>query len=145
MFNKETEYALRSLVYIQQQNDRNRRPGIMEIAREIEAPRPFTAKVLQRLVRLGFIISVKGIGGGFYFDPEKPELALKELILATEGGHIFNGCGFGLKYCSSDKPCPLHEQYAPIRDAINKLVSEETIQSLVRKAALGEKNHLVEL
>ncbi|WP_423130265.1 RrF2 family transcriptional regulator [Gaoshiqia sp. Z1-71] len=145
MFNKETEYALRSLVYIQQQNDRERRPGIAEIAKEIEAPAPFTAKVLQRLVRLGFIESVKGKGGGFHFDHEKPELPLRELILATEGGSIFNGCGFGLKYCDSENPCPLHEQYAPIRNAINKLVSEESIQSLARKAASGIKTPLIEL
>ena len=38
MFNKETEYALRGLVYIQLQNTNGRRPGIVEIAKEIEAP-----------------------------------------------------------------------------------------------------------
>ncbi len=37
MFNKETEYALRSLVYIQAQNNIKRRPGIIEIAKEIDA------------------------------------------------------------------------------------------------------------
>ncbi len=145
MFNKETEYALRSLVYIQQQNYTQRRPGIEEIAKEIEAPQPFTAKILQRLVRLGFIDSVKGKGGGFVFDTDKTELTLKELILSTEGGSIFNGCGFGMKRCDSENPCPLHHQYAPIRDAINKLVSEETIQSLAQKSMTGIKNPLINL
>lgn len=143
MFNKETEYALRSLVYIQQKNFRQHRPGIDEIAKEIEAPRPFTAKILQRLVRMGFIDSIKGKGGGFLFNPHKPELPLKDLITATEGGSIFSGCGFGMKYCNSDNPCPLHQQYAPIRDAINKLVSEESIQSLARKSMNGEKNSIL--
>ncbi len=133
MFNKETEYALRSLVYIQYQNDRQLRPGIDEIAKEIEAPQAFTAKILQRLVRLGFVNSIKGKGGGFFFDESKPELPLKELIVATEGGKIFEGCGFGMKHCDSANPCPLHDQYGPIREAINELVSRETIQSLARK------------
>ncbi len=145
MFNKETEYALRSLVYIQRQNYKQLRPGIEEIAKEIEAPKPFTAKILQRLVRMGFVASVKGKGGGFQFDESKPELTLRELILAIEGGDIFNGCGFGLKHCSDENPCPLHVKYAPIRDAINKLVSEETIQSLARKTNPGAKNPLEEL
>lgn len=145
MFNKETEYALRSLVYIQYQNNKQLRPGIEEIAKEIEAPQPFTAKILQRLVRMGFVGSVKGKGGGFQFEEGKPELTLKELIMAIEGGTIFNGCGFGLKYCDDNNPCPLHIRYAPIRDAINRLVSEETIQSLARKTTPGAKNPLTEL
>jgi Rrf2 family protein len=145
MFNKETEYALRSLVYIQNQNFQQLRPGIEEISKEIEAPQAFTAKILQRMVRLGFVNSIKGKGGGFLFDREKTELPMKELILATEGGILFNGCGFGMKYCNSDNPCPLHSQYAPIRDAINKLVSEETIQSLARKSIDGVKNPLLNL
>ena len=51
MFNKETEYALRSMVYIQAQNLKGRKPGVDEIARSTEAPRHFTAKILHRLVR----------------------------------------------------------------------------------------------
>ena len=66
MFNKETEYALRGLVYIQLQNLSNRKPGVAEIAEEIEAPHFFTAKILQRLVRNGFVVSLKGKSGGFF-------------------------------------------------------------------------------
>jgi len=133
LFNKETEYALRGMVYIQVQNLKNRRPGIAEIASEIEAPHFFTAKILQRLVKLGFLFSAKGKGGGFFFDPENKELPLKDIIMATEGSKTFSGCGFGMKHCDELNPCPLHSQYASIREAINKLVSDETVQSLARK------------
>jgi len=136
MFSKETEYALRGLVYIQLQNNLGRRPGITEIAREIEAPPFYTAKILQKLVRRGFIHSLKGKGGGFFFEENKPELTIKELVSHTEGNTIINGCGFGLKFCSDEQPCPLHEQYAPIREAINRLVTNETIQSLAKKNPL---------
>jgi Rrf2 family protein len=133
MFNKETEYALRGLVYIKLQNLNKRRPGMAEVAKEIEAPPFFTAKILQRMVRAGFIESVKGKGGGFYFDPAKSDLPLAKLITAIEGNKSFSGCGFGLKLCNENNPCPLHEKFAPIREAINKLVSEESIQSLAVK------------
>jgi Rrf2 family protein len=133
MFNKETEYALRGLVYIQLQNLDNRRPGTAEVAKEIEAPHFYTAKILQRLVRNGFLESIKGKGGGFFFDQDKPDLPIGKLILATEGDRSFSGCGFGLKHCDINNPCPLHEKYAPIRDSISRLVSEETVQSLAEK------------
>ena len=57
MFNKETEYALRSLVYIQYCNYKDHNPGIAEIAKEIGAPPFYIAKILQRLVKIGFIHS----------------------------------------------------------------------------------------
>ena len=133
MFNKETEYALRGLVYIKLQNLKNRRPGTAEIAKEIEAPPFYIAKILQRIVRVGLLESLKGKGGGFFFDKNKPDLTLVKLITATEGEKSFSGCGFGLKHCDENNPCPLHEKYAPIRNSINKLVSEETVQSLAEK------------
>ncbi len=140
MFNKETEYALRGLVYIKLQNLKDRRPGTTEIAREIEAPQFYTAKILQRLVREGFLKSLKGKGGGFFFDPDKPDLHLSKLISATEGDKSYSGCGFGLKNCDADNPCPMHERYAVIRDLINKLISEETVQSLAEKVYKKELN-----
>lgn len=139
VFKKETEYALRALVYIQSQNLQDRRPGIAEIASEIETPQSFTAKILQRLVKQGFIESVKGINGGFFFNRDKEDLTLKKLIVSIEGESLFNGCGFGLKHCDENNPCPLHENYAPIRDGIEKLVTEQTIQSLAIKYGSNKK------
>ncbi|MHC1705931.1 MAG: Rrf2 family transcriptional regulator [Bacteroidales bacterium] len=133
MFNKETEYALRGLVYVQMQNNKGRRPGITEIAKEIEAPHHFTAKILQRLVRQGFISSVKGKGGGFFFEKDKPELSLKELVTSIEGPKTFTGCGFGFKQCDGDNPCPLHDRFIVVREALYDLVTKETIQSLAQK------------
>ena len=133
MFNKETQYALRSLVYIRVQNLKGRRPGIVEIAREIEAPQFFTAKILQRMVRAGFVESLKGKNGGFFFDTEKPDLKLEILISSIEGNRSFSSCGFGLKNCNDKNPCPLHYKYAPIRNKVQKLVSEESIGSLAKK------------
>ena len=133
MFNKETEYALRGLVYIKLQNLKARRPGLAEVAKEIDAPPFFTAKILQQLVRAGFIRSIKGKGGGFFFDPDKPDLPLVKLITATEGDKSYSGCGFGLKHCDETNPCPIHEKYALVRNSINNLISEETVESIAGK------------
>ncbi len=133
MFRKETEYALRALVYIQAENKKGRVAGIAEIAREIEIPQFFTAKILQRLVKHGFVMSRKGRGGGFFFDPEKSAIPIRDVIIAVEGDEIFTGCGFGLKSCDENNPCPLHHHYAAVRNRINRLTARETIQSLARK------------
>jgi Rrf2 family protein len=133
MFNKETEYALRSLVYIQAQNLKGRKPGVDAIARTTEAPRQFTAKILHRLVRSGFLLSAKGKGGGFFLDKEKPSVNLLEVVTAVEGQKIFSGCVFGLRNCRKENPCPLHCRYISIRESLEELLSTETVLSLAEK------------
>ena len=133
MFNKETEYALRAMVYVQVQNFKDRKPGVIEIAKEIDAPEAYSAKILQRLVKGGLLESAKGKGGGFFFDVNKPNLPIKSVVEATEGSKTVSGCGFGLKHCDSENPCPLHNDFAPIRAALNDLLVNETIQSLALK------------
>ena len=91
------------------------------------------------MVHYGFIVSQKGKGGGFYFKPERAELSLKDLITATEGNKTFTGCGFGLKECKEINPCPIHEQYTKVREAMNRLVTGESIQSLAVKLSQGKE------
>lgn len=135
MFRKETEYALRSLIYIQVQNYKKKTPGIVEIASEIDTPKPFTAKILQRLVAHSFIESIKGKNGGFLFDEKKADLTLKEVIYSIEGEDSYIRCGLGLSTCDETCQCPLHESFSEIREATDKLISEETIQGLAMKKA----------
>jgi Rrf2 family protein len=85
MLSKASEYAIRSLVCVAIKNRDNQRPGYREIAREIEAPEQFTAKILQSLVRQGMLQSVRGRGGGFFFAPDSPPLTLIEVINSVEG------------------------------------------------------------
>jgi Rrf2 family protein len=134
MFSKETEYALRSLVYIQVQNNKKRTPGVAEIAKEIEAPVFFTAKILQRLAKKRLLKSTRGKGGGFYFDKGNADIFLNEVVQATEGNELLTGCGFGLRECDENNHCPLHNKFYKIRERMQKLFGEVTIQSLAKES-----------
>ena len=130
MLGKTTEYAIRALVYVYIQNQKGKRPGYKEIAKEIDSPEQFTAKVLQNLARAELISSMKGRGGGFFFLDAAAPLTLYEIIRIIEGEKFFTKCGFGLKMCDCETPCPLHEDYSPVREEFYKLVKSRTIQSL---------------
>lgn len=133
MLGKTTEYAIRALVYVYIQNQEGKRPGFKEIAKKINSPEQFTAKVLQSLAREELISSMKGRGGGFFFDDSITPLTLYEVIGIMEGEKFFSKCGFGLKQCDSKNPCPLHYDYSPVREEFFKLVTKQTIQSLANK------------
>ncbi len=133
MLGKTTEYAIRSLVYIYLQNTEGKRPGFKEIAKNIDSPEGFTGKVLQIITRNGLVSSIKGRGGGFFFDNPDNPLTLFNIIQVTEGQEFFHKCGFGLKSCDAGNPCPMHDEYSIVRDSFYKLLNKLTIQSLANK------------
>lgn len=130
MFNKETEYALRGLIYIQIQNNQGRNPGVIEIAHEINAPQSFIGKVLQRLVKKEIVTSKKGKGGGFYLEDSQSNRSLKQLISLLEGDKLLISCGVGLENCSYKTPCPLHVHFVKIRQAMDDLFASLDIRTL---------------
>jgi len=133
MLGKTTEYAIRALVYIFIQNQEGKRPGFKEISGKIDSPEQFTAKVLQNLARAELISSMKGRGGGFFFDQIATPLSIYDVIRVMEGDKFFSKCGFGLKRCDGESPCPLHDDYAVVRGGFFRLVKKETIQALANK------------
>ena len=137
MLAKSTQYAIRALVFIQLRNWEKQRPGVEEIAREIEAPVAFAAKILQTLTRHRLLGSIKGRGGGFAFEDMQSELSIYGVIHVMEGDSCFHNCGFGLKSCNSSNPCPLHEEYGVMRDGFFDTVKSETIHSLSQKIQDG--------
>ncbi|NBC84065.1 MAG: Rrf2 family transcriptional regulator [Bacteroidetes bacterium] len=138
MLGKTTEYAIRALVYIQLQNRKQLRPGFREVAREIDSPEHFTAKILQQLVKFDIISSAKGRGGGFYFEDMGNNTSLYRIVQLLEGEKYFSRCGFGLKNCTDDNPCPLHNEYIEIRDKLKELLHNKTIQSLADRISEGD-------
>ncbi|HRA60432.1 MAG TPA: Rrf2 family transcriptional regulator [Bacteroidia bacterium] len=144
MLSKITQYAIWGLVYIQMQNYNGLMPGSREIAKEIDIPQMSVAKILQQFVRKGFIISVKGKGGGFYFTNNQSGLTLKEVMQATGDCKILTECFLGISSCSPENPCPVHENWAKLRTEINLLVSYATIQSLARSNPTFTKSVLKE-
>jgi len=138
MLTKTTEYAIRALVYIQIQNWNRQRPGVSEIAKKIDAPEAFSAKILQTLSGNGLVNSVRGRGGGFFFSKNKSKLTIYDVIHVMEGDDCLHKCGFGLKNCNKDNPCPLHEKYIVVREEYYKIVKSETIDSLARRISRGE-------
>ena len=138
MLSKSTEYAMRALVFVQLCNWERKRPSVGEIAKEIEAPEAYTAKILQTLTKNKLLNSMKGRGGGFFFKENQSSLTLYDVIHVVEGDACFHKCGFGLRQCNDDNPCPFHEKYKVLRDGFFEIVKTETIISLSEKILHGD-------
>lgn len=132
MFTKACEYAIRAVLYVSLKSNTEKRLSIPEISKQIDAPLPFTAKILQTLVREGIISSIKGPNGGFYLDPKAKPIPLSKIVKAIDGNdEVLHNCALGLKECSDKFPCPIHHEIKRFKDRLRKVMREATVQSLM--------------
>lgn len=131
MFSKACEYAIRATIYIAEQSNLDRRVSQKDIARAIDSPEAFTAKILQQLSRDQIIDSLKGPSGGFSIEKKKMQtLKLSQIVKAIDGDSIYRGCGLGFKECSEEKPCPVHDKFKIVRGELRKMLENTSIKEL---------------
>ena len=137
MLSKSCIYAVRSIVFLAHNASENSKIGIKEIAKELELPVHYSGKILQQLTKSKIIQSVKGPNGGFYLDEKSQEVKLIKVIKVIDGLDFFTSCGLGLKECSEDHPCPLHDEFKVYRDGLWNLFNSKSILDLVSKIEEG--------
>ncbi|QQX75820.1 MULTISPECIES: RrF2 family transcriptional regulator [Aequorivita] len=137
MFSKACEYGIRAVLFIAKQSQKDLRPNITEISKAVDSPEPFTAKVCQQLARAGILLSKKGPNGGFYLEKDST-LKLAEIVATIDGDNIFKGCGLGLRECSSEHPCPVHDQFMVVRNGLKKMCENTLVMELAANLEEGE-------
>ena len=139
MFSKSCNYAIKAAIFIAKHSLEEKKVGFVDIAKEIDSPQAFTAKILQILVKAGIIDSVKGVNGGFYI-PKKniATTYLVAIVDAIDGDAVFHGCGLGLSHCSETHPCPVHDKFKSIRDELAHMLETTNLEELALGIKSGE-------
>jgi len=132
MLSQTCKYAIRSIIYIAQNTDNNKKIGLKKISKELNIPAPFLGKILQTLSKKKILLSTKGPNGGFSLYREAKKISLLDIMEVIDGLDYFNTCLIGLKSCSEgDAYCPTHSKYHPIRQQTYNLFKTETIHNLL--------------
>jgi len=104
MFSKTCEYAIRATIIIASESQLGNKVSLREIARKIDSPESFTAKILQKLAKNKLVESSKGNGGGFFVSKEMlSRVKLGQIVLVFDGDAVYNRCSLGLQDCSEIK------------------------------------------
>ena len=138
MFSRSCQYALQSVLYICLHGGEHKAVKIKEISDSQNIPIHFLGKVLQILVKHKVLGSMKGPNGGFVMAEKKENLTLLEIVSIIDGLDIFEQCGIGLKVCSDNNPCPIHNDYKAVKKNIKKLLAKKTIKKLCKDVKKGK-------
>ncbi|GAA3601217.1 Rrf2 family transcriptional regulator [Flavivirga amylovorans] len=138
MFSKACEYGIKASIFIALNSYRNVRVSLKAIAKEINSPEAFTAKILQDLVRHHVISSTKGAYGGFEIEKELiSSVKLSHIVNAIDGDSIYSGCGLGLHTCDESHPCPVHHKFKSIREELKSMLENTNLEELALNIKSG--------
>jgi Rrf2 family protein len=124
-------------VYVATKADKGVKLNVKDIAREVDAPEAFTAKILQILNKHRIITSLKGPYGGFYIEDYQLSQPVINIVNAIDGTSVFWECGLGLKKCSETHPCPMHHKFKAARDSLRDIFQHTTLGQLATEINEG--------
>lgn len=129
LFSTATGYALQTLAALPEDESYYLAKNL---AKQLNLPGPYLAKILQNLVQAGILESVRGPKGGFRLAKAPEHVTVGEVVLALEGPCAMEGCVMGFPHCGGDNPCPLHLAWGEVKAKMDISMTQATIQDLQR-------------
>ena len=100
----QTDYSLRTLMFLAARPDRQ---TIKAVADFFQISLTHVGKVVNQLARLGYVRSIRGIGGGLEIARSPDEITIGEVVRAVEGNvHLLECIGME-NVCVIQKHCKL--------------------------------------
>lgn len=137
MLSNSSKYAIKAVLFLALNSSRKNKIAVKDIAKPINVPQPYIAKLLQKLVRENIISSARGPKGGFYLNEENLKSSIMSIIIVIDGEKKLSTCMLSLEKCKIDKPCPLHKILSASRSNILNNLKDKTVEELSLDVKFG--------
>ena len=105
-----------------------------EIAEQYDIPIELMAKVLQRLVRAGLLISTQGTRGGYTLSRPSVAISLADVIQAIDGPFTITACSSEKIDCEQYSKCSIRDPLWQIRERIAATLGTVTIAEMAAES-----------
>ncbi len=126
---KKADYGLIALKHLSTQGPAGS-SNAKEIAETYHIPLPLLAKVLQKLVKSGFLRSEHGTNGGYRLARAASTINALEVIRAIDGPIILTSCFTDHGVCDQSQLCNVREPLRKIHEGILGLLANITIADM---------------
>ncbi len=129
VLSKACTYGILASLYVSRESARSKNyVSIRRMSNELNISFHFLTKILQQLTSAGILVSMKGPKGGVTLKREPGEITLVDVVVAIDGMGLFTDCLLGLPGCGEEKPCPVHDEWADIRNQLFHTFREKTLE-----------------
>lgn len=137
LISRTSQYAIQALIYIALKESGT--PILSrEVAEQLGVPSAYLAKIMQMLCKGGVLTSFRGRLGGFTLKQKPHQIDLMRVMLITEGQDFTKDCVLGLKVCSDETACPMHEKWKPIKMEILNMLKDHNLATLADAVLVGK-------
>ena len=137
ILSRTSQYAIQSLIFIATQ-PRGEPVLNREIAKRLNVPSAYLAKIMQSLCKGNLLYSFRGRLGGFCLREGAEKTDLMQILILTEGAGFTQECVLGLKECSDETACPMHSRWMPIKRKVVALLHDQTLEKLAKAVQTGK-------
>ncbi|GAB4367394.1 MAG: Rrf2 family transcriptional regulator [Bryobacter sp.] len=124
---KKADYSLIALRHLSLAGDRP--SSAKEISEAYQIPLPILSKVLQKLAKSGFLVSVQGTNGGYKLSRDAESISVLQVIRAVDGPVILTAC-FTHDKCDQSGSCTVKEPLRKVHEGILRLLDSISIAAL---------------
>jgi Rrf2 family protein len=114
---KKADYALIAMKHLALKSGRAS-TSAREIAEQYDIPIELMAKVLQRLVRTGLLVSTQGTRGGYLLGRPSSAISVADVIQAIDGPFTVTACSTEKNDCEQFSKCSIRDALWQIRERI---------------------------
>ena len=112
---KKADYALMAMKHLAIKSSST---SAREIAEQYDIPIELMAKVLQRLVRTGLLVSTQGTRGGYTLSRPSAAISVADVIEAIDGPFTVTACSTEKNSCEQYGKCSIRDPLWRIKDRI---------------------------
>jgi FeS assembly SUF system regulator len=130
---KLADYGIVILTYLaaHRENTYNAR----DIAAVVNLPLPVVSKILKLLGKSGFLISQRGIKGGYGLARPPEEITVAAIIRAVEGPIAVMECTDTSRDCELQRGCPVRTNWHLINRTIQSALEQITLAEMTQPLA----------
>ncbi len=127
---KKADYALIAMKHLAQKTSGAPSTSAREIAEQYDIPIELMAKVLQRLVRTGLLVSTQGTRGGYALSRPSASIKVADVIEAIDGPFTVTACSTQNNGCEQYNKCSIRDPLWQIRERIVAALGTVTIAEM---------------
>src|SRR5580704_64030 len=99
-----------------------------DLAAESGLPMPTVSRLLQELLKGGFLVSHRGIKGGYSLAKAPREISIAGVIAALEGPIALTACSSGVSgVCDLEASCAIKSNQKIISEAVRGILEQLTL------------------
>ena len=136
---KKADYALMAMKHLALKAGGAAAPASASSAREIaeqyDIPIELMAKVLQRLVRTGLLVSTQGTRGGYALSRASASITIADVIQAIDGPFTVTACSTEKNDCEQYSKCSIRDPLWQIKERIVEALGTVTLAEMASDQA----------